>query len=477
VNNATDFFSAKTASLERTTRLRGTKLPLGGLLLLLSFGAFGCGVAAIPGPVLISHPPVFRPASPQQVSGLPHAIAAIITVSTQDLGLPPVEPLYLHLYKDANNYAAGVRPFSRLREDSLRFTLAQPHENRLHVNMERTRGQSWAALLRILAHDYGHNVEYVLAGSTQRRSEWMSEGFADWIAAKVIDSLGWENYSSSLSRAERELSRYGSSPLPLSQLDAYDDWVKVLEQPKGRIGTYNLAFLAVHNLIEKKGVAGMMDYFSTGDFPGSFGLTEDEFQREVERRVNDLIAANRLGEGAFRAERPEWKVGYQWVYALGAPGLNGAVLFPNEITREEIFDDVPVYVLTVGKNEYPHSKDKLGVLATFFEGRTVSKNNPPSLPLDWPLATGKRWHNAFAVDTGDPKQSETIDTEAVVAGLEEVRVPAGVFTAFRIETYASDTGELISEQWYAPRVRWLVKTKTYREEGVIEQQLVSFRLD
>jgi hypothetical protein len=452
------------------------KAPLGGLLLLVSFNAFGCAVTASPEAVAISNPPIFRPASPQQVSGLPHALAAIITVSTQDLGLPPVEPLYLHLYKDSIHYAAGVRRFSRLGEDSVRSTLAQPYENRLHVNMERTRGQSWAALLRILAHDYGHNVEYVLTGSTQRRSEWISEGFADWLAAKVIDSLGWEDYSSSLSRAERELSHYGSLPPQLTQLDAYDDWVKVLEQPKGRIATYNLAFLAVHKLIERKGVAGMMDYFSTGDFSGSFGLTEDEFLREIEMQVADLMAGSRIGEGDFRAERPDWKVGYQWVYALGAPGLNGSVLFPNEITREEIFDNVPVYILTVGKNEYPHSKDTLSVLATLFEGQTVSKNDPPSLPFKWPLTTGKAWRNTFAVATGDPKQNQTIDTEVVVAGVEEVRVPAGVFAAFRIETY-SQTGELISEQWYAPRVRWLVKTKTYREEGVIEQQLLSFKVD
>lgn len=453
------------------------KSPIGGLLLLVSFNAAGCAVTASPGAVAISNPPIFRPASPQQVSGLPHALAAIITVATQDLALPPVEPLYLHLYKDSIHYAVGVRPFSRLREDSVRSTLAQPYENRLHVNMERTRGQSWAALLRILAHDYGHNVEYVLTGSTQRRSEWMSEGFADWLAAKVIDSLGWENYSSSLSRAEREMSHYGSLPPRLTELDGYDNWVKVLERPKGRIATYNLAFLAVHKLIGKKGVAGMMDYFSTGDFRGSFGLTEDEFLREVEMQVADLTAASRIGKGDFRAERPDWKVGYQWVYALGAPGLNGTVLFPNEITREEIFENVPVYVLTVGKNEYPHSKDTLSVLATLFEGQTVSKNDPPSLPFNWPLATGKEWHNTFAVATGDPKQNQTIDTEVVVAGVEEVGVPAGVFAAFRIETYASQTGDLISEQWYAPRVRWLVKTKTYREEGVIEQQLVKFKID
>jgi hypothetical protein len=58
-----------------------------------------------------------------------------------------------------------------------------------------------------------------------------------------------------------------------------------------------------------------------------------------------------------------------------------------------------------------------------------------------------------------------------------VRVPAGTFAAFRVETYETQSGELFSEQWYAPEVRWFVKSKIYREEGSIEQQLLNFKLD
>jgi len=65
----------------------------------------------------------------------------------------------------------------------------------------------------------------------------------------------------------------------------------------------------------------------------------------------------------------------------------------------------------------------------------------------------------------------------VVAALEEVRVPAGNFAAFRVETYDTQTGELISEQWYAPRARWFVKIRIYRDEGPLVQELISFKLD
>ncbi len=50
--------------------------------------------------------------------------------------------------------------------------------------------------------------------------------------------------------------------------------------------TYRFAFVAVDKLIEKKGVQAMLDYFSTGDFPSSFGgLSWSDLERELRRDV------------------------------------------------------------------------------------------------------------------------------------------------------------------------------------------------
>jgi len=148
-----------------------------------------------------------------------------------------------------------------------------------------------------------------------------------------------------------------------------------------------------------------------------------------------------------------------------------------QVAREEIFEDSPSYVLAIGKNEYPHAKINLGVLATVSGGKTIIKNEPASLPLAWPLETGKQWRNSYvSVDT-ERKRTQKIDTEAVVAALEAVRVPAGTFEAFRVETYDTQTGELISEQWYAPRARWFVKSIIYRDEGPLVQELISLKID
>jgi hypothetical protein len=443
--------------------------------LVLALGLSGCSAAEAPRVLSVTQPAAFRPRGPQEVKTLQQALSAIITVSTENMQLPPVEPLYLELYKDTKAYTSYTGRLAGLQENRAQLTFALPHENRLHINLENVRGQSWGALLRVLAHEYGHNVEYVLgAGRSTRR--WLSEGFAEWVAAKVMDSLGWESYASSLRRAELELSRYEYEPPRLAELESDAGWARVSAQPKGRIATYDLAFYAFNKLIEKKGAAAVMDYFASKDFASAFAVAPDDFDRALGADLEAIYNATAPRGGRFLGQRPEWKTGYQWRYALRAPGLKAA-LVANEVVREDFFADDPVYVLAAGKNEYPHDKASLAVLGALSGGTTVSKNNPPSLTLDWPLDIGKRWENDYVLHDLEHKRNEKIETEIIVGDFEIIRVPAGTFPSFRVETYASPGGELISEQWYAPEVKWFVKSKFYREDGVIEQDLVAFKLD
>src|SRR5690348_7270853 len=114
----------------------------------------GCSLHEPARVIPIKSPPEFRPLGPHQVKTLPEALAAIVTVCTTDLELPPVEPLYVHLYKDVDSYTYYTGKFSATDEKKPRLTLAVPHENQLHINLAIARGQVWGALLRVLAHDY-----------------------------------------------------------------------------------------------------------------------------------------------------------------------------------------------------------------------------------------------------------------------------------------------------------------------------------
>lgn len=447
------------------------------LALCVALAAAGCS-AQPPRVISISNPPPFRPRGPVQVKTLEEALTAIVTVCTTDLELPPVQPLHVQLYNDPESFADATKHLAGrdAPEGKGAFSLALPYENRLHVNMAPIRGQPRGPLLRLLAHEYAHNIEYVVAAS-RSAPRWVSEGFAEWVAAKVMDRLGWETYSSSLGRAERELTRYEFEPPTLSNLATAAGWTKTSQLPKGRVVTYDLAFFAVDKLIEKKGSAAMMDFFAYKDFEAAFGISPEDFQRAVTSDLETAYNATAIFGKRYQAEKPEWKVGYQWRYALNAPGVKGAALVPNEVVRDEIFGGVPAYVLSAGNKEYPHEKATLAVLATLSNGKVVIKNEPASLTLAWPLEVGKRWKNEYVIQDVEAKQSAKINTEVIVGDFEIVRVPAGSFPAFRIETYTSPGGELISDQWYAPAVKWFVKSKFYREDGVVEQSLAAFKLD
>lgn len=437
-------------------------------LLLLITG--GCSIPERPELVAISNPPVFKPKTPLEIKTIEDAMAAIITITSQELGFPVVQPLYLHLYKDTAAFAAYAGGAQRLPHDVTGFALAVAEQNRFHINMERVRGRPWSALINSLAHEYTHNVEYLL--SSQRGPQWIREGFANWGAAKVVHFLGWQDYSISLSRAEREARRQKALLPQLSNLEKSTDWANWANQPKGGIVTYHLAFVAVDRLIEKKGLAGMVNYFKSQDFQQSFGISRRAFETEFKSEFLEAKPAVRVGRSA---ERPDWRAGNEWRYAWKTPRGNGTIIWT--VIGNKPFEGVPSYVVRVGRNVNFYTKDALGLLATMSKGELVSKRNPPLQYLAWPLETGKEWKSVSLRENLQQKSSQTFDYQIMVADRVEVKVPAGAFEAFRIEVYGSHGGNLVTERWYSPEVKWFVKSRDYLQEGPREEELVSFKVD
>ncbi len=437
---------------------------------LLSLAALGCSLPEPPQLVAISNPPIFKPKTAQDIKTVEEAMAAVITVCRNELGLPLVEPLYLHLYKTTDSFAAYGARYGRRPHDVVQMAVAVAEEGRFHINMEKTRGRPWSTLIKTLAHEYTHTVEYTL--TFHRGPQWLREGFAEWVSAKVLDSLGWQDYAISLHRAKREVSRQKASLPSLSALNESTRWVTWANQPYGAILTYRLAFLAVNQLIENAGVSAMIKYFSSQDFQGSFGLSWNEFETEFNRNV---VKANPVARTGLKAEKPQWDIGYRWRYMSKGPG-NSATL-TREVIREDSFRDIPSYVIKVGANENFYTKDVLGFVATMSRGKVVVQRTSPYQPLAWPVEVGKEWRNSFTLENLELKSSQMFDNLMVIANIEAVKVPAGTFEAFRIEVYGFQNGLLTAEYWYSPEVKWFVKQRIYLSEGVREEELISYKMD
>ena len=176
---------------------------------------------------------------------------------------------------------------------------------------------------------------------------------------------------------------------------------------------------------------------------------------------------------SVKAQKPEWKVGYWWKYSREQPGRSGTRTY--EMVREDTFEGVPCYVMKRGQRERFYTKNTLGEIARTRDGELESKRTPPYQLLSWPLEVGKKWRNAYLRERPQEESSRKFIYWFMVVKIEEVKVPAGMFEAFKIERYDNHTRNLREESWYSPKVKWWVRRRIYRRDGVLEYELLSFR--
>jgi hypothetical protein len=179
--------------------------------------------------------------------------------------------------------------------------------------------------------------------------------------------------------------------------------------------------------------------------------------------------------GSAKAQRPEWKVGYEWRYSWKEHSGNGSIT--KEIVREDVFSGIPAFVIKRGKYEDFYAKDILGVLGSMVDGQITTRRNAPFQTLSWPLEVGKEWGNSYILENLGKKTSESLDHRTVARSFEEVKVPAGTFNAYKIEVYNARTGGLRTEYWYAPQVKWFVKSRVHNRDGIREEELLSYKVD
>ena len=205
-------------------------------------------------------------------------------------------------------------------------------------------------------------------------------------------------------------------------------------------------------------------FFTAGSTPVVKATPESAPRQTSESKLTNLTIA-----------KPEWKPGNQWRYGWKRPGTSGTLT--REVLREESFAGVPAYVVRAGKNENFYAKEVLGLLATKAGGKITLRRDVPYQPLSWPLEVGKEWKNSYVLERLEEKSSQRYDNRIFVSKVEAVQVPAGTFETFKIEVYGAHSGNLQTEYWYSPQVKWFVRTRTYEQDGVREEELLNYKID
>ena len=144
-----------------------------------------------------------------------------------------------------------------------------------------------AERVAMLAHEMTHCVQYELGGGRRGASDqWLREGFADWLAIRVLEHLDAASLAE-IRRDRRRLVRAaGRSRTPrLGDLATFPEWVRAGERYGDTL--YAVAFLAADALLERHGMPAVVAYFKrfatsgdrAGNFRAAFGRDLEEFER------------------------------------------------------------------------------------------------------------------------------------------------------------------------------------------------------
>jgi hypothetical protein len=425
----------------------------------------GCRIPEHPQDVTISKAPVFRPSSPKEINNIEQALAAIITVCKDDIGLPVTDPLYVHLYKNSASFAFygyGWRtlPFDVANQEAF------ARKNEIHIDLGKVGTHPWGNSARLLAHEYAHTIEYQI-GNPGRGSAFIAEGFAEWVALKVLHYLKWQDYSITLHQANREVARQWNVLPSIQSLQNNQVWIRTLEQPNGLIMTYTVAFLAIDKLVHQKGLTAVNEYVSKGTLNDDLITWLDDLNKLVSETTPP-------SKGGFSFVQPDWKIGYKWTYLKTSFGSSTKIV--KEIIGEDMYRGTPVFVLRTGEEETFYGKEGMGFVASRRNGEIVSDVDKSYPFFSWPLEPGKESRVSFTQRNLANNSTTKDERIRFVTGIEEITVPAGHFDAVKVESYVGSSGHLRGEYWYSPKVKWFVKTRIYSDVGVTEEELAHVEL-
>jgi len=207
---------------------------------------------------------------------------------------------------------------------------------------------------------------------------------------------------------------------------------------------------------------------------------KEEPLKITEAKVTKVPRVSRVEEWAKRScEAPVWKIGDMWI----CKNVTG-VIWTREVV--DIKEDLFILKITGIKPLLGYDKKTLKCTFLIENGKEVKNTDPHRDFFDFPLFVGKKWSY-----TTSPSPSISTLNEFKVEGVEEVKVSAGTFAAYRIYYVQKRIGttphsniptEGWVRYWYSPEVKYLVKREVEKSafwdtvKGLKDFELISYNL-
>jgi hypothetical protein len=255
----------------------------------------GCATERGPFTIAFPGPAPAIAASASDISSYDGALATIAAIFEQDLRFPrftaTLELFPGRLAFERKLLDVGYDP--ALAERTARVMAAIGGRGAVLIDADKLAPMPWPDRVALLAHELTHTLQYELGGGIRGASEqWLREGFAEWVAMRVLDRLRVVAAVDYRNRRLRELRATSRSRAPrLEDMAAFPQFVTLASRDD--IAPYAQAFLSVDALIERHGMAAVIRYFAlfaasqdrTGNFTAAFGEDLPAFERWVEPRL------------------------------------------------------------------------------------------------------------------------------------------------------------------------------------------------
>lgn len=272
----------------------------GRAALVLFLLAIGCGCATTPREPWVVSTDELKERPTRHLDWIGSygvAAATALDIMQKELGLPPLQARLVFLPDDAAFEAMLLQigyPAPLARDTSEVMTAIGGHRAVL-INQRRMERDGWPRRVSLLAHELGHVLQYELGGGQRGTSaQWLREGFAEWVALRVMEVLERTTLTDVRRYAIVRVRSHGPFDRmpPLADLSSFRDWVGHSRGPAGDV-LYDFALLAAIAAIERHGLEHVLRYFAlfagrqepAANFMAAFGESEAQFERHVRQAV------------------------------------------------------------------------------------------------------------------------------------------------------------------------------------------------
>lgn len=161
-------------------------------------------------------------------------------------------------------------------------------------------------------------------------------------------------------------------------------------------------------------------------------------------------------------DTPLLRPGSSWTYRVTDSGLPQPITLTLTFDREEVYKGSGVLSFTAGQETILYDRD-LNFVAVAAGGKVLREASPSYRSFDFPFYVGKEWRAIFTFqDYVRTLSWVPVEVYWKVKEYDLVKVPAGEFRAFLLESDPSTNWGLEEQIWYAPDVRQPIRWKHTR---------------